>query len=124
MRYGLRVERVGYHSVPQLESVSWYFDCFAVILWATSHRGEGMPRCKMSHDATATRLESWRSTRRVLVLVTPPHPFFRHCRDDCIACRPWVIQVGAASSAGLPRCTVALTHPLLLADACVENITQ
>ena len=113
LRYGLRVERAGCDSDPPLDSVSWCFDCFAGILWATSHRGEGMPRCKMSHDATATRLESWCSTRTVLVLVTPPHLYFRHSGDDGIVCRPWVIQVGAASSAGLPRCTVALIHPLL-----------
>ena len=37
--------------------MGWCFDFLTGILWATRHRGEGMPRCKMSHDATATRLD-------------------------------------------------------------------
>ena len=57
MRYRLRVERAGCHSAPPLASVSLNFDRFAGTLWATSHRGEGLPRCKMSHDASATRLD-------------------------------------------------------------------
>ena len=88
MRYRLRDECACDHSVPPFESVSWYFDCFAGILWATSRRGEGMPRCKRSNDATPTRLGSCRYIRRVLVLLRPPHLHFRHCRDDETACRP------------------------------------
>ena len=68
--------------------MGWCFDFLTGILWATRHRGEGMPRCKMSHDATATRLGSWRSIRRVLGLGSPPALHFRHCGDDGIACRP------------------------------------
>ena len=50
------------------ESLSWCFDCFADLIWATSQRSEGMARCKISHDATATRLDFCRSIRRVLGL--------------------------------------------------------
>ena len=57
LTYGSRFERAGYHAALPLESLSLVSDCFAGMIWATSHRGEGMPRCTISHDATATRLE-------------------------------------------------------------------
>ena len=52
-----RVERAGYRSVLPLGSLFWYLDCVAGMIWATSHRGEGMARCRISHDATATCLD-------------------------------------------------------------------
>lgn len=66
MGYGSRVERTGFHSVLSLGSLCWYLDCFAHITWATSQRGQGMTGCKISHDATGTRLDLWRPMRRVL----------------------------------------------------------
>lgn len=91
------------------------------MIWATSHRGEGMPCWKNSHDATATRLNfGGQYVRRVLVLAPQLHS--RPCRDVCIACRPSVLQGGAASSAGPSRRIqwCFLTAPLLLPPARIE----
>lgn len=47
LRYGSRVERAGYHSTPPLGILSGRFDCAAGMIRATTHRGEGMPRCRI-----------------------------------------------------------------------------
>ena len=101
---GLRVQNPTCHSVLPLGSLSWSFECDDLI-WATSHVARA---CAVARSFTTQRplalICSARHVKCWCVFLAKLRS--KHCRDVCIACRPWVLQVRATSRAGLTRCTI------------------